>query len=40
MFKNFRKYWQFYGVVKAITEKITKNIGVFFYKIYQEIGAL
>ena len=30
MFKNFRKCRQFYGIVEAITEKITKNIAVFF----------
>ena len=30
MFKNFRKCQQFYGIVKAISEKITKNNGVFF----------
>ena len=27
MFKNFRKSWQFYGIAKAITEKITKYRG-------------
>ena len=26
MFKNFRKCRQFYGIVKAVAEKITKNI--------------
>ena len=34
MFKNFRKCRQFYEIVEAITEKITKNIGVFFYNFY------
>ena len=30
MFNNFMKCQNFYGTVKAITEKITKNIAVFF----------
>ena len=30
MFNNFMKCQKFYGTVKAITEKITKNIAVFF----------
>ena len=29
MFKNFRKYRQFYGIAKDITEKITKKIAGF-----------
>ena len=40
IFKNLRKCRQFYGIVKAITEKITEKIGVFFYNFYWDIEAL
>ena len=40
MFNNFKKSRQFYGTVKASTEKITKNIGVFCHKFYWDITAL
>ena len=40
MFKNFTKCWQFYGIVKVITEKSTKTIGVFYYNFYWDIKAL
>ena len=38
MFKNFWKYQQVYGIVKGITEKITKNINFLFYKTFVGIS--
>ena len=40
MFKDFRKFRHLYGIVKAITEKITKNVAVFFKNFYWDIRAL
>ena len=40
MFKDFRKNQQFNGIIKAVSEKKTKNIDVFFRNFYWDIVAL
>ena len=40
IFENFKKLQQFYGIAKAIAEKITKNSDVSLYNFSWDIGAL